>query len=163
MSSFSISSFWFSSIFRKLLTSTLWGGTQELGHEMNFNQTLYFNNVALCSLFFGSVRFMCYWVLRHREVTGSTGVCTTEKLNERSLLRCERLRRVKFNSLTCLRKSLSLWPATGGFRWLCRTQRSSSGALYGASGGNRCSVPGIFSATPDLDVGTPWGVEPCIM
>ena len=91
---------------------------------------------------------MCYWVLWHREVTGSTGVCTTEKLNERSLLRCEPLRRVKFNSLTCLRKGLSLWAATGGFRWLCRTQRSSSGSLYGASAGNRCSVPGIFPPHP---------------
>lgn len=31
--------------------NTVGGGTQELGHKMNFNQTLDFNNVALCSFF----------------------------------------------------------------------------------------------------------------
>ena len=155
MSSFSISSFWFSSIFRKLLTSTLGEKKHEsFGHEMNFNRT--FNNVAFVFpfFFFGSVWFMCYWVLWHREVTGSTGVCAAEKLNERSLLGRERLRRVTFNSLTCLRLSLSLWPTTGGSRWLCRTRRSSSGCPSRSIWRGQMQRPRYFSTTPDLDVET---------
>lgn len=101
------------------------------------------------------------WVWSHSEVAGSKAVCETEKLNECSLPGCEwpseTSRQVKFrtwssacNSLTCLRKSLSRWPTTRGFRRLCWTQRSRSDApclLEHPKG-----TDADFSTAPDPDL-----------
>lgn len=162
-SSSSTSSFWFSSIFRKLLTSTL--GKNKKQTDLVTRWFLTSAIMFMFFLFFFGLKDSI-WLHLSFVAQCSRAVCKAQKLNERFLLGwewpSETSSQVRFKidslactSLTCLRKSLSCWPATRAFRWALQAQTPFP---YGASGRDRCSAWVFFQST------RPWpGCQDAVM